>query len=215
MKRIIKFIENALWCSPDEKGAAAEILGEARRLASLEAKEKPTLLGCPVTYDDTLKPNEFRLEQKPTANADLVGEIEKYIKWHGNPEGEGGEPTTFTCEYDEFFDILSRYRPVPVVKEQGEAGLRVNCIHRTNCTLNSQTRICKEKFGIDSSPCPDDADENCTCPATPAPVASGLVEYLEYEIDLLKNGQSHVGPFQEGMTYAYENILSRYSKEAK
>ena len=156
----------------------------ARRLASLEAKEAEHKCQYGKTFygDNTeqlvlsvvewlKKVSPSSLEAKPTANADIV-ELPcptcgaERFKTERRPNGDSW------CRYGHKHPTKDFVRPV--VKGQGEAGLRVNCVNRTNCTLNSQTRICKEKFGIDSCPCPDDADANCTVPVTPVPVASGL-----------------------------------------
>ena len=250
------------------------VLREARRLASLEAKEKPTdtLLGCPVRYDDTLKPNEFRLEQRPTANADgntsdgyhTFNELydhrialylalantypDRFWKSKKHEDGScfdgwfilGGNLGTGDISYHlpiskwdmancqelplgkkwdghtaaDVVDRLSRYRPVPVVKEQGEEGLReaVKDVYE-DIMLNEDTEY-------------DDAESVAVklgeiLVDTPAPGASGLLEEIKqwWRLRPLKDGNGHNAEnayhtIDEWYRHFYQ-IISRYSKEAK
>lgn len=100
-------------------------LEEARRLASLEAKEKPTKCEhmnnkaechrrCPSLCPSNTDNDCNIIQPKPTANAALVGELRE---WINNRElyvqDYDGNPTVVSMEFakaqEEVEEILSRY----------------------------------------------------------------------------------------------------------
>ena len=153
------------------------------------------------------------LEAKPTANADLVGELTQVLEdWeiNGNP-----------MQKLELEAILSKYRPVPVVKEQGEAGL----MKKEHLNYECEMAIPKEERErrLENKECLD-CYKRLT--STPAPVASGLVKELKDNIEKAMKGITERQTQEDSYWRGYYNCLeetwdslnvqiSRYSKEAK
>lgn len=198
----------------------------ALRLASLEAKEAEHKCQYGKTFygDNTeqlvlsvvewlKKVSPSSLEAEPPANADLVGELKKCLD-HAHPSVYGSDCDEYWWKgYDkkeeDIKEILSKYRPVPVVKEQGEAGLK-NKAYGECKNVGKTCRACHA--------------EHCTTRVyfipTPAPVVSGLVEAAIEAADVL-NSIMPSNPKSKKREWIWQvhnrltTALSRYSKEAK
>ena len=206
--QMVSFLEaryNDPWRTIPGRAATAEALAEARRLALEEANEKPT------------------------ANADLVWELEELMRWWKEDVLEG-----LKWEYKDtwagrmIFDHVQqmiRNRPVPVVKGQGEARLRLASCPTCGDEIKSTERR-------------PDGDSVCVNghkhktkeffiyrPSAPAPVASGLVEAKD-NIEKAMKGITERQTQEDSYWRGYYNCLeetwdslnvqiSRYSKEAK
>ena len=171
--------------------------------------EWDTIKICPKCKTDEYLMDILLEEAKPTANADLVGELTQVLEdWeiNGNP-----------MQKLELEAILSKYRPVPVVKEQGEAGLR-NKAYGECKNVGKTCRACYAEY------CTTRVYEVPPLP-TPAPVASGLVEAKD-NIEKAMKGITERQTQEDSYWRGYYNCLeetwdslnvqiSRYSKEAK
>ena len=150
-----------------------------------------------------LEEKSHKAEVKPTANADLVGELTQVLEdWeiNGNP-----------MQKLELEAILSKYRPVPVVKEQGEAGLR-NKAYGECKNVGKTCRACYAEY------CTTRVYEVPPLP-TPAPVASGLVDRTEELVGRLRKFRRAWGP-HEGRYVghcweAFDEMFADYDKGAK
>jgi len=138
-----------------------------------------------------------------TADEGLVGELTQVLEdWeiNGNP-----------MQKLELEAILSKYRPVPVVKEQGEAGLDGIVDYDAGLLSNyggGNVSWWQDYLRHELMAC----NEHWRAAIQlihPSPVASGLVEEMTiYNNTVIRNVDSE-------MWRQVDSILSRYSKEAK
>ena len=130
------FDQDVICAGGGSRGGFPEIIGEARRLASLEAKEAEHKCQYGKTFhgDNTeqlvlsvvewlkkVSPSSLEAKEKPTAPAELVARLWELIDL---AKGSGAdEHGNYWIMGDVIESTLSRYRPVPVVKEKGEVVL--------------------------------------------------------------------------------------------
>lgn len=124
-------------------------------------------------------------------NEKLLAALREYLHNHT----EQGRGQLAFVPVDGINEILSRYTTTEnkggvTVKDVCEAhgvAYRANCIHRENISLELQPSSCQRRFGIDSCPCPDDADEHCTTARPASPTKADKVLDIDHEIIIVNN----------------------------
>jgi len=155
--------------------------------------------GCPLSH---------AVEVAPTANADLVGEkvindLRVLIGTYRDADEQIEGYLWADKVVEDIEEVLSKYRPVPVVKEQGEEGLWEKHIVKEGSHVHV---VMYDRIG---PKCSEPRCEINQYRSAPAPVASGLVEEMTiYNNTVIRNVDSE-------MWRQVDSILSRYSKEAK
>lgn len=170
-------------------------------------------------------------EQRATADEGLWEELNALCERYSKREDDKSWTSMVKS-------ILSRYRPIPVVKEQGgagyhdvekffkdeapkvvkeqgEAGLREaleKWIDTPSKNHPAYVGLVNTAFVDGQSFAADEVARILN--DTPAPVASGLVEELR-ELCRAISGSHNTGSIRTATIIAIEQIISRYSKEAK